>query len=125
MDEAIWAVIGILSVIIGVSILANIFAQSTLENSDAALESLEAQCNQVCRLPQETSSGVTITLAKDSILTTQEELMCLNDECVRCNCDFGNYNITLNLTDAFFETNDYVCRFTKGQGKNISLRCEG
>lgn len=124
MDEAIWAVIGILSVIIGVGILANIFTQ-TISDSSSALDSLQAQCEQVCRLPQETSSGVTVTLTENDILFTQEELICINDDCTRCDCDFGDYKIILNLTDAFFETNEYQCRFTKGFERNISLRCEG
>ena len=123
MDEAIWAVIGMISVILGVGIIANIFVSLSNADNSAALDILEAQCNQVCSLAKNSSSSVSVDLLKDTVLTVEDELICA-EECRRCGCVFEDATI-LNLTDAFFTQQQFSCRFTKGTQDSISLRCEG
>lgn len=137
MDEAIWAVIGIFSVIIGISVISltlldakGDFALSQIEGS---LDALQAHCDQICQLPVDTAVSVDIRFSSDIVLSTNKDAICIlqddEKECRRCDCvhqlfEGSNEKVVLNLTDAFLSSHTYACRYTR-VASGVSLECAG
>ncbi|MDD9954016.1 MAG: hypothetical protein OXR66_06790 [Candidatus Woesearchaeota archaeon] len=136
MDEAVWAVIGILSAIITIAAVAGILMSNKTDLHSAQLESavqlLAAQCDQVCSSPENTALSVKVPLPKNTILSTDAEKICAtvaDPICTRCACRHDPSGIILDLTEAFFDTHEFTCRYTRvdtgNTAQRVSVSCEG
>ncbi len=142
MDEAIWAAVGIISAILALGIVANLLLQNNDEmdmaQAEDAMAILEAECNQVCTLPVNTATSVSLQIPSGTILRVESERICIENvknpdqiTCKRCDCQHGADEIVLNLTDAtpFFKSHTYKCRYTKLETINniqrVKLECSG
>ena len=133
MEEGVWVLIGVISVIIGVGIIASLLINSEQDlgavSVGSALDQLANQCNMVCRLPQDSASSTRVDLREGVFLYTQEDLLCaqIDNEtsCRRCNCDFGEFTEQLNLSQALSARQSYSCRFTKTGHRSIDMECQG
>ena len=139
MDEAIWAVIGIIGLIIGVGAIGSLISSSNGELSFSQVENslklMNAQCNQVCSLPENTANSLRVKLPSETIITTQSDTLCAargdNIFCERCDCIYDTSDAVLNLSDAdaFFSSHQFTCRFIKADTRNtaqiVRLECAG
>ena len=122
MDEAIWFWAGMISVIIGLVVLSrvamNAAEQNTQNTIETALSQLKTQCDFICNQERGTRLGVRVSVPLGSVLTTFDELICMEHEryrgCVACGCELTR-TTALNLTAPearyFPPSHIYECRF--------------
>lgn len=134
MDEAIWFWAGMISVIIGLVVLARVATSAADQNVENTIESslnqLQTQCNFVCREERGTRLGVRVAIPTGSVVTTTDELVCIehsaNLKCIPCDCRLEPAEaLDLSIDEArFFPTNHiYECRFHNEPP--VSMRCIG
>gem|GEM_PF-3552753 len=139
MDEPIWIFIGVVSAIIGLGIVA----QTILRGNESGMEDqaksavalLAAQCEQVCKLPENTAIDVKIDVPKGMKLEVREGSICAiikeRNFCERCGCDHLQEPIVLDTTSAsaFFSAHMYSCRYdrldTGMSEKLVKVTCTG
>jgi hypothetical protein len=139
MEEAVWIAIGIVSVILGVGVIATIISHTASQNAvqqlTNAVQALGVHCEQVCPMTEGTALGVTVELPADTVLFGNNDLICgrIGDDaatlsCARCACTEAP-GIILNLSGArpFFRSYEYTCRATRigGLAPGIQYECTG
>lgn len=123
-----------LSVIIGILILAQMVGQTNESVAsgmiEGAVNQLETQCNAVCRSERGTMLSTRVTLPAEAIVFAQERTLCVQHHttrsCALCDCDIvSDDDPILNLTGArrFFSGHTYQCTFDRQE--NIHVRCMG
>ncbi len=123
-----------LSVSIGILILAQMVATTNESVASGMIESaanqLETQCNAVCRSERNTMLSTRVTLPAEALVFAQEQTLCVQHEtsrrCVLCDCEITSEDDPiLNLSGArrFFSGHTYQCAFTRGE--DVQVRCMG
>lgn len=123
-----------LSVIIGILILAQMVGHTNENVASGMIESaanqLETQCNAVCRSERGTRLSTRVTLPADAIVSAQERTLCVQHHttrsCALCDCDIVSaQDLVLNLTGArrFFSGHTYQCTFDRQE--DIHVQCMG
>jgi hypothetical protein len=134
MDEAVWFWAGMISVIIGLAVLSRVAigaaeqnTQNTIENS---LNQLTAQCDFVCKQERGTRLGVRVSIPMGSIVTAQDELICIEHsdkrQCAPCECRLSSttaLDLTAPEAQYFPRIGVYECRFH--HNPPIEMSCMG
>lgn len=135
MEETVWIVVGIISVLLALGIVAQFMVNKSADDKIYAVrdsvDSLYRMCNSVCSTPQGTYLKVLVTLPSGSIIETRGRSICgsIDDElfCRTCPCDISE-NVVLNLTSQeasrFFFMHDYNCFFLREEN-NLDVECLG
>ncbi|MBW2990115.1 hypothetical protein KY348_00245 [Candidatus Woesearchaeota archaeon] len=80
MDQAVWAVFGIIAVLIGIGILLNVLGENKDESKyilfKQSLDSLKNQCDFVCNSPAETYLSIMVELPSGMRLYTDQNRIC-------------------------------------------------
>ena len=132
MEETVWIIIGVLSVILTFGIIANLIVTNQQETKftkvESALEKMKAQCDFVCNSPEGTLLSANVDLPSGLVLTSNETVMCgsIKDKlkCVSCTCSITGEKLNLTLAERFFYTHAYSCYF-KRLKNGIQLECQG
>ena len=133
MEETVWVVMGIISVLLVIGILIQ-FADRHAEDDkiitlEQSLDSLLRMCTSVCNMPRGTYLNTPAEFASGTLLTTRANTICgsVGEEgsCRNCPCNIQD-NTVLNLTEArdFFFKHTYQCFFLRTEDR-LELECRG
>ncbi len=131
MEDTVWIVIGVISILLLFGIIGQVVYTANKDNNAAtareSVGSLSILCNRVCRMPDETYLSTKVTLAQGNILTADDTKLCISQDnsttCERCECKL--YSYTLDLTNmTLFKTHEYECFFLNQKSK-LNLSCVG
>ena len=135
MEETVWIVVGIISVLLALGIVAQFMVTKSEDDKIYAvrdsIDSLYRMCNSVCSMPQGTYLRVLVTLPSGSVIETRGRSICgsISDElfCRTCPCNVSE-NVVLNLSgmeaSRFFFMHDYNCFFLREEN-NLEVECLG
>jgi len=135
MDEPIWMYVGIISVIIGLGIVVNLFGQlNESKQKDKiiwALDKIETNYNFVCGLPKDTRIVVELEFPSGIVLNGTNNRICITadeeDRCKTLDCNMTDpYILDLDtvLAKKTFNFKEYACYLEK-EAKNVTLECQG
>ena len=126
MDEIVFIIFGVLSVMLVGGVIVNFVGQEGQRQATVdlkeSLTTLQAFCDNICQQPEDTLKKTEITLTKDAILHEANDRICINDNCARCRCPVNIENV--NLTDAPFRSRPYTCFFYRTQDA-VNISCAG
>ena len=135
MEETIWILVGIISVLITIGVLFGFIRNNQLEDKklsvDQSLGDLMLMCNKMCKMPDDTYLPINARLSSDSVLTASQDFICIEffgkKSCRRCDCQFTqDYTLNLSTPEAakMFSSHNYQCFFLKNAEK-FTVECKG
>ncbi len=137
MDQAVWLYAGVVSVLIGLAIVASLVYNSFGANNATLLQNavsdIAAKCDFVCQTDIGTQLSTNPTLVSNSIIYANNSAVCYqyngNFNCARCGCTINPY--VLNLTDPAiveaYTTHQFTCTISRTTTSNgdVSIECAG
>ncbi len=135
MEETVWVIVGIVSVLLAVGIMVQFVLIKTEDDKviavQTSIDSLYTMCNSVCAMPEETYLRTTVSLPAGVLIETKGRSICgtINEEliCRTCQCNVTEKTV-LNLTSPeasrFFFTHEYHCFFLRTQ-EGLNITCIG
>lgn len=139
MEQAVWIAFGVIAVVLGFAIIANLISNNKDETRyiefQESIDKLKHQCDFVCDSPLDTYLSVNVDLPSGMRLYTNENRICghlnitddYDDEtkCVLCKCQVsGSLNLQTQLAKDSFDTHEYACFFERGENV-IQMACKG
>lgn len=139
MEETVWLAFGVIAIVIGLAIVANLVGTNKDETRyikfQESIEQLKYQCDFVCDSPLETYLSAEVTLPSGMRIYTNQNRICghLNisaeyeDEtkCMICKCPVnGSLNLQTELARRSFDLHKYSCYFERGENE-IQMECQG
>ncbi len=139
MEQAVWLAFGVIAVILGFSIIANLMTQNKEDmRYNKFVESIDAlknQCDFVCDSPLDTYLSTDVEMPSGMRLYTQKDRICANlnisstynDEtkCELCKCPVnGSLNLQTEAARKSFTLHKYSCYFERRQN-DIQMECKG
>ena len=139
MEQAVWLAFGVIAVILGFAIFANLITsnkdESRYSHFKEAMEKLKNQCDFVCDSPLDTYLSTDVVLPSGLRLYTSEKRICGNlnisskyeDEtkCLVCKCNVnGSLNLQTELARESFTEHKYSCYFERRENV-IKMECKG
>ncbi len=133
MEEMVWFIIGIISILLVFGIITSFFSKNNKDNEvltmKNSLEALVMQSEKVCQMPIDTYLSIPVVFVRGTELESNNGSICLtfNGEnfCKRTTCQNNLKNGTeLNLTIAPFKSIEYQCFFLR-TSTNIEFECKG
>ena len=142
MDQAVWAVFGIIAVLVGIVILLSVLGENKEESKyvlfKQSLDLLKNQCDFVCNSPADTYLSVSVELPSGLRLYSNQNRICAHlnisekysDEtkCVLCACPISIRDDELNLQTQSalkaFSSHKYSCYFKRKENET-EIECKG
>jgi len=139
MEQAVWLAFGIIAVVLGFAIIANLISlnreEAKLVDFEEAIDKLKIKCDFVCDSPIDTYLAVDVKLSSGTRLYTSNKRICghlnisneYNDEskCVVCTCPVnGSLNLQTEIARESFEVHKYSCYFERRQN-GVQMECKG
>ncbi len=134
MDEAVWVVIGVVSVLLAIAVLSQ-FAyfkseDDKVQSIGVSLDALQSMCRRTCGMPVDTYLSTSAVVPSGALLYSEGTSICAeydgDTRCRVCPCELEEKTI-LNLTseeaESFFHTKQYNCFFLRDNFLDIS--CQG
>jgi len=140
MEEAIWVIVGIISVLLTFGIVIqftqNKFQDDKINSLQHSMDALSNRCNAVCKSPTNTYLNSRAPFPPESILTLTQTSLCVQFEdrniCRTCDCDLkskSSSNTLFNLTGLRASGLDvdvnFVCFFEKISNNVVEVDCRG
>lgn len=137
MDQAVWLYAGVVSVLIGLAIVASLVYNSLGANNSIllhnAVSDIAAKCDFVCSADIGTQITTNPILVSNSIIYANNTAVCYQYDnqfdCARCGCTINSY--VLNLTDPAiveaYSTHQFACTISRTQNLqgDVSIACSG
>jgi len=139
MEQAVWLAFGVIAIIIGFAIIANLISSNKEElrvvSFEQSIEKLKTKCDFVCDSPLDTYLSVDVELSSGLRLFTSENRICghlnisdvHNDEnkCAVCKCNInGSLNLDTETAKKAFKVHKYSCYFERRED-DIQMECKG
>jgi hypothetical protein len=141
MEQAVWLAFGVLSLIIGLSIIAQVLSSNRDETRyvgfKEAMEQLKQQCDFVCDGNMDTYLSTEVELSSGLRLYASDTRLCghlnisddYDDEtkCVLCKCPVtlkADFNLQTDLAKESFKTHQYSCYFLRKENE-VQMECKG
>ena len=129
-----WVVVGVIAIIMMFGVIGTLFVSSQQEqariNVEHALDLLSAQCDRVCRLPDDTMLAVDVELPAGVVLESSQDVLCASFDgarsCRPCSCIYEDFVFDLDTPEAFefFRSHTYRCFFTNNDFR-MHVNCQG
>jgi len=135
LEETAWIWISVVSIIVGVGVLAQLWGKSQGFKEEQALKSavakLEKNCRFLCNSADDTLVKASVVIPAATILYGSGEKLCFKREgslsCASCNCNVTQ-GLLLNLTGSFaekhFRLHEYKCSLLKN-AERLEVECLG
>jgi len=139
MEQAVWLAFGVIAVVLGFAIVANLMTTNREESRyihfQESIEKLKNQCDFVCDSPLDAYQSTEVLLPSGLKLYSNGKRICghLNmsreyeDEtkCLVCNCDVnGTLNLQTDLARESFLEHKYSCYFLRMEN-GVQMECKG
>ena len=137
MEQTVWLIIGVISIILSFGIIAKLVAISQGDMKVQAfrqgIDTIKSQCEFVCNSPKDTLLSINAELPSGMVLTagkSDSKKICgiLGEEikCVLCSCGIEQYTLDLNtsLAKKAFNTHQYSCYFERAEN-GVKMECKG
>ncbi|MEM4268418.1 MAG: hypothetical protein QXK37_06345 [Candidatus Woesearchaeota archaeon] len=141
MEEAVWIVFGVIAVIIGLVIVANIIVTNKdeikLQDVTESFEKIKQKCDFVCNSPLETYLSVEVELPSGLLIYASGQRICGNVNisaehsndtiCVLCMCPVvmrTPLNLQTELARKSFSVHKYYCYFER-MDNEVAMECKG
>ena len=139
MEQAVWLAFGVISLVIGFAIIANLITvnkeETRYQTFLESVEKLKKQCDFVCDSPLDTYLSADVSLPSGLKLYTNGNRICghlnisdeYNDEtkCAICKCPVvGELNLQTDIAKQSFSEHKYSCYFERLEDE-IQMECKG
>jgi hypothetical protein len=141
MEQTVWLAFGVIAVLIGFAIAAQLITTNKEESQyisfKSSMDKLRGQCDLVCDSPLETMLAAEVELPSGMRLEARDDKICGNlnvsekyqDEtkCIVCKCVVvmnQSFDLQTEVARQSFSTHKYSCYFLRREHE-ISLECKG
>ncbi|MEM4662718.1 MAG: hypothetical protein QXM75_01725 [Candidatus Diapherotrites archaeon] len=135
MENAVWIVIGILSVFLAMGILLTMVEnnreQTKIKTNENAVKDFAQWCNYVCNSEVETRLSKEIEISSGAVVSGYEKAVCIDyksfHNCEYCKCDVNALDLNLDNPDIIkaYDTHTFRCLFEKTDVGVVSIDCKG
>jgi hypothetical protein len=141
MEQAVWLAFGVIALVLGFAIVANLITTNRDEarviSFESSMDKLQGQCDFVCDSPLDTMLAADVELPSGLKLIAEDTRICghLNiteehsDErkCVVCKCAVrmnSTFDLQTEAARKSFSTHKYSCYFERKEDA-VVLECKG
>ena len=141
MEQAVWLAFGVIAVVLGFAIVANLITTNKQEVRYGkfleAVDRLKYQCDFVCDSPLDTYLAAELDLPSGLRLYTSQSRICghlnisdqYSDEtkCAICKCTVSmpaEFNLQTEVARQAFDLHKYSCYFLRKENE-IEMECKG
>lgn len=141
MEQAVWLAFGVIAVVLGFAIIANLMNtnkdEARYNTFKESIERLKYQCDFVCDSPLDTYLAAEVELPSGLRIYTSQNRICghlnISDEysdetkCVICKCPVtmnSTFDLETEVARKSFDMHKYYCYFLRNEN-DIEMECKG